>query len=208
MTAPPKTGRSARGRRTEPRASHERRPVDSPVPSNPPLATGPARGWSESLKRLIIAEAFAPGASVSATARKYNVSSVSLYHWRKRYLLNPVGLIDDSKAREDGSQRAEMRSSASTQRPHGSENVQAQDPDEVSLPIAMSQGAHPDWVTVSRTELARLQTELANSRAHRRFLLGILRTVGEQLRLLADVEDASTIKIVVRDSDLDESSGT
>lgn len=41
--------------------------------------------WSEALKREIVAASFAPGASVSAVARQYDVNSNQLFNWRRRF---------------------------------------------------------------------------------------------------------------------------
>jgi transposase len=45
------------------------------------------------LKREIVAASFAPGASVSVVARRYDVNANQLFSWRKRYragLLTPA----------------------------------------------------------------------------------------------------------------------
>jgi transposase len=41
------------------------------------------RRWSEEQKRAIVAEAFAPGASVSAVARRAEVLPGQIYRWRR-----------------------------------------------------------------------------------------------------------------------------
>jgi len=43
------------------------------------------RSWPEALKREIVAAASAPGASVSAVARQYDVNTNMVFTWRKRY---------------------------------------------------------------------------------------------------------------------------
>jgi transposase len=43
------------------------------------------RSWPEALKREIVAASFAPGASVSVVARRYNVNANQVFSWRKRY---------------------------------------------------------------------------------------------------------------------------
>ncbi len=51
------------------------------------------RSWPEALKREIVAASFAPGASVSVVARRYDVNANQLFSWRKRYragLLTPA----------------------------------------------------------------------------------------------------------------------
>jgi transposase len=41
------------------------------------------RHWSKEQKRTIVAEAFAPGASVSAIARRADISTGQIYRWRR-----------------------------------------------------------------------------------------------------------------------------
>jgi len=41
------------------------------------------RRWSEAQKRTIVAEAFAPGASVIAVARRVDVVPAQIYRWRR-----------------------------------------------------------------------------------------------------------------------------
>jgi transposase len=41
------------------------------------------RRWSEEQKRAIVAEAFAPGASVSAVARRTDIGTGQIYRWRR-----------------------------------------------------------------------------------------------------------------------------
>jgi transposase len=43
------------------------------------------RSWPETLKREIVAASLAPGASVSAVARQYEVNANQLFQWRKLY---------------------------------------------------------------------------------------------------------------------------
>jgi transposase len=49
------------------------------------VMSGPERRrrWSEKQKRAIVAEAFAPGASVSEVARRMDVVSGQIYRWRR-----------------------------------------------------------------------------------------------------------------------------
>jgi transposase len=46
---------------------------------------GRHRSWPEALKREIVAASFAPGASVSVVARRYDVNSNQVFAWRKLY---------------------------------------------------------------------------------------------------------------------------
>jgi transposase len=56
------------------------------------VISGPERRrrWNEEQKRAIVAEAFAPGASVSAVARRTDVGTGQIYRWR-RELCGTVG---------------------------------------------------------------------------------------------------------------------
>lgn len=47
------------------------------------------RDWSASQKRSIVAETHAPGANVSAIARRHGVAQSLIYQWRK--IFNPSG---------------------------------------------------------------------------------------------------------------------
>jgi transposase len=55
------------------------------------VISGPERRrrWSEEQKRAIVAAAFAPGASVSAVARRTEIGTGQIYRWR-RELCNAV----------------------------------------------------------------------------------------------------------------------
>jgi transposase len=43
------------------------------------------RSWPEALKREIVAATFAPGASVSVIARRYDVNANQVFRWRKLF---------------------------------------------------------------------------------------------------------------------------
>src|SRR4051794_14986614 len=43
------------------------------------------RSWPEALKREIVAATFAPGASVSVVARRYDVNANQVFSWRRRF---------------------------------------------------------------------------------------------------------------------------
>jgi transposase len=43
------------------------------------------KSWPEALKREIVAAATAPGASVSAVARRYDVNANLVFTWRRRF---------------------------------------------------------------------------------------------------------------------------
>ncbi|WP_198024807.1 transposase, partial [Bradyrhizobium sp. Cp5.3] len=46
--------------------------------------TGRRRRWSTDAKGTIVAESFAPGASVSAVARRHDISPGLLFLWRRQ----------------------------------------------------------------------------------------------------------------------------
>src|SRR5215469_8567045 len=49
------------------------------------------RQYSEALKRQMVAETQAPGASVSVVARRHDVNSNQLFRWRRQLLPKAVG---------------------------------------------------------------------------------------------------------------------
>jgi transposase len=60
------------------------------------VISGPERRrrWSEGQKRAIVAEAFAPGASVSAVARRVDVVPKQIYRWRRQLCNAAVGFAE------------------------------------------------------------------------------------------------------------------
>jgi transposase len=52
------------------------------------------RRWSQEQKRAIVAEAFAPGASVSAVARRVDVVPGQIYRWRRELCSAAVGFAE------------------------------------------------------------------------------------------------------------------
>lgn len=62
------------------------------------------RRFSDELKRRMVAESWAPGASVSLVARKYDVNANLLFTWRRRWApktspgptldLIPIGIVE------------------------------------------------------------------------------------------------------------------
>lgn len=57
------------------------------------------RSWPEALKREIVAASFAPGASVSVVARRYDVNANQVFGWRKRYRDAPPAPSDPPASR-------------------------------------------------------------------------------------------------------------
>ena len=60
------------------------------------VMSGPERRrrWSDEQKRAIVAKAFAPGASVSAAARRADVVPGQIYRWRKDLAGTAVGFAE------------------------------------------------------------------------------------------------------------------
>jgi transposase len=50
------------------------------------------RRWPEELKRRIVAETRAPGASVSVVARRHDVNANQLFRWRQHYAAMSEGM--------------------------------------------------------------------------------------------------------------------
>ena len=50
----------------------------------------PRRRWSQELKAKILPEAFAPGANISAVARRYGLRPQQIFTWRQRALQSGV----------------------------------------------------------------------------------------------------------------------
>lgn len=76
------------------------------------VMTGPERRrrWSDEERLQILAEAFAPGASVSAVARQHDISTARIYTWRSRLRQMPAltefveAVVDDGE--HQGGQQA------------------------------------------------------------------------------------------------------
>lgn len=60
------------------------------------VISGPERRrrWSDEQKREIVAEAFAPGSSVSAVARRRDVVPGQIYRWRRELAAAVVGFAE------------------------------------------------------------------------------------------------------------------
>src|SRR6266496_512287 len=55
------------------------------VDSNEADRRAARRRWPEALKRRIVGESLAPGASASVVARRYDVNANQLFKWRRQY---------------------------------------------------------------------------------------------------------------------------
>lgn len=51
------------------------------------------RRWSTDEKRQIVAETFAPGASVSIVARRHDVNANQVFAWRRRFGAEPQSFV-------------------------------------------------------------------------------------------------------------------
>ena len=60
------------------------------------VVTGPERRrrWSEEDQCRILAAAFAPGATVAAVARQYDVATSLIYKWRRGFKARAVGFAE------------------------------------------------------------------------------------------------------------------
>jgi len=60
------------------------------------VMSGPERRrrWSEEQKRAIVAEAFAPGASVSVVARRIDIGTGQIYRWRRELCSAVAGFAE------------------------------------------------------------------------------------------------------------------
>src|SRR5947207_15603778 len=67
------------------------------------------RQYSEALKRQMVAETQAPGASVSVVARRHDVNSNQLFRWRRQLLpkaaVESGGMLPVAVAPDDGRPR-------------------------------------------------------------------------------------------------------
>jgi transposase len=60
----------------------------------------PRRQWSDELKRQIVSETFAAGASVSVVARRHDVNTNQVFRWRQQYGAALGGFVAVSVAPE------------------------------------------------------------------------------------------------------------
>ncbi len=49
------------------------------------MPPGTRRRWSVAFKRQVVAESSAPGVSVAAVARRYDLNANLVFNWRRRY---------------------------------------------------------------------------------------------------------------------------
>jgi transposase len=57
------------------------------------------RSWPEALKREIVAATFAPDASVSVVARRYDVNANQVFSWRRRFRDVPPAAVAKAASR-------------------------------------------------------------------------------------------------------------
>ena len=71
------------------------------------------RRWSVEFKRQVVAEASAPGVSVAAVARRYDLNANLVFNWRRRYggggVFLPVAISEPARPVPDVAERASER---------------------------------------------------------------------------------------------------
>lgn len=137
------------------------------------------RRWSPEERRAIVEESYAANASVSAVARKHGVSAVSLYLWRKEHAAGPATGLD---VPEPVAQVFDARFAIAQEKVEP-----AGEGERTSLLETRDQAL--TRVQDLERQLAQLQADLAYSRRQRALLVGVLTSIGSQLRLLAELED-------------------
>ena len=140
------------------------------------------RRWSPDERKAIVEESYAPNANVSAVARKHGVSAVSLYLWRKE-------LAGATEVASDPFDPAEVKSPTTTDEgaPNASDGAERLLEPEFT-PFETREQAVRRVKELER-QLHQLQADLAYSRRQRTLLVGVLTSIGSQLRLLAELED-------------------
>lgn len=145
------------------------------------------RRWSPDERRAIALESCGSGSSVSAVAKKYGISAVSLYLWRKELgkeggsdLLGQVAPATSSLA-----QIADLGAAESAL---GEIAAPSSRPRLGSEPVGLSDD---ERVRKLELQLAELQSELQASRRQRALLVSVLTSIGSQLKLVAEIEEAS-----------------
>ena len=68
------------------------------------------RRWNVEFKRQVVAEASAPGVSVAAVARRYDLNANLVFNWRRRYggggVFLPVAISEPARPAPDVTERA------------------------------------------------------------------------------------------------------
>ena len=68
------------------------------------------RRWSVGFKRQVVAEALAPGVSVAAVAKRYDLNANLVFNWRRRYggggVFLPVAISEPARPAPDVTERA------------------------------------------------------------------------------------------------------
>ena len=68
------------------------------------------RRWSVGFKRQVVAEASAPGVSVAAVARRYDLNANLVFNWRRRYggggVFLPVAISEPARPAAGVAERA------------------------------------------------------------------------------------------------------
>lgn len=58
----------------------------------------PRRRWSDDIKARVVAESLAPGANVSAIARRVGIVPSQLFGWRRQAIRNGLVTLDNAQA--------------------------------------------------------------------------------------------------------------
>lgn len=161
-------------------------------PATPQQDVPPSRRrWSSSDKVRILEEAMAPGSTVLGVARKYGVSAVSIYAWRKALMGDEAGHepAEPAGARVPLSER---RIHSERSRPQGGLLFSYGDVLASGAPRRPAGAGEDDVVRVLERRVAELETRCRTLQgridaweASRRNLGEVLRTIGSQLNLLA-----------------------
>ena len=68
------------------------------------------RHWNVAFKRQVVVEASAPGVSVAAVARRYDLNANLVFNWRRRYggggVFLPVAISEPARPAPDVTERA------------------------------------------------------------------------------------------------------
>lgn len=128
-----------------------------------------ARRWSRAEKAAIVEESFLQGNSVTSVARKYQVSAVSLYQWRKKFPAGIMAMIG----------RAESLTHASAT---SLQIARAGSPG--NRPVSAVEAGEGD----PAAELARLRREVARYRSRHAALVALLKHLSMQLQHLAELD--------------------
>jgi transposase-like protein len=203
-----RTHRKSPPSRSRQSAPSSTRTVSSFEAAQPSPSPRLRRKWSEQEKLQIVRESYDQATTVTAVAKKYQVSAVSLYHWRKLFGLNPLVHLDEPKPGkalavaaspsplETGSSVLPSRHAQAL-----AERVRERVSKVTAYPHEIEQEEVERRIEALSREIARLKLEVSTNRRHRRFLSEVLRNIGEQIRLVTEVgeHEAATLEELLQD---------